>query len=538
MTDIIIPEQNTALTQAYREKGYYLDETLSSWLKGNATNLSANPAIISSNGNKTYTDLSREVSRLAAGLQALGLKKGDIIAVQLPNIPEFIVSYLAIASIGGIMQTLHMPYQKSELEYLLGDSAASAVICLSQFKDSSPASTLLALANTLENSFKVISLGPKIESALSFNELLKSTDSLINESIHPTDPFVLLYTSGTTSMPKGVPHRYNNFLSNARLCCEEYSFTQKDKLFSVAPMTHLYGLFIYNMTLSIGASSVLLPAFNVEAFIETVKTQQPTAIFAAPAHFAAGFQTGALKNSDFESVRFVCLSGSSVAPELAKQVDSLLLNGKVGQLWGMSELQAGAITRLNDSEATRCSSSGRPTPGTELKIISSDEQAVPSNTEGELLVKGLSVFSGYLNKTEESEKSFTEDGWFRTGDMAMLDDDGNLIITGRTKHLINRGGVKYNPLEIENIINLLPQVNQCAVIPVEDDVLGEKAYLFVLLNNEHQLDLEDVSDLLRTQDIAKYKWPEKLIIIENMPLTPTNKIKHEELKKHLLPNEA
>jgi cyclohexanecarboxylate-CoA ligase len=534
MTDILFPAQDNTLTQAYREKGYYRDETLVSWLTENAAKLGENPAIISAAGNKTYAELAIDVSRLAAGLQALGLKKGSIIAVQLPNIPEFIISYLAIASIGGVMQTLHMPYQRSELEYLLNDSAASAIICLSKFKESSPASTLLALADSLKNPLKVICLGAQIETANSFNDLINNTHALIKESIYPTDPFVLLYTSGTTSMPKGVPHRYNNFLSNARLCCEQYSFTQKDKLLSVAPMSHLYGLFVYNMTLSCGASSALLPAFNVEAFVETVKTQQPTAIFAAPAHFAAGFQKGVLKKSDFESVNFVCLSGSSVAPELAKEVDSLLLNGKVGQLWGMSELQAGAITRLNDSEYIRCSSSGQPTPGTELKIVNSDEQAVPFNTEGELLVKGLSVFSGYLNNEEETGKSFTQDGWFRTGDMAMFDDDENLIITGRTKHLINRGGVKYNPLEIENIINLLPQVNQCAIIPVEDNVLGEKAYIFVVVNIQQKLVLDDISDILRAKEIAKYKWPEKLIIIESMPLTPTNKIKHEELKKYLL----
>jgi cyclohexanecarboxylate-CoA ligase len=533
MTDAIIPRQNRDQINNYREQGLVLNETLATWVERNASEHGSKPAIITSSSALSYDDLSKNVYSLAAGLQSLELGKGDIIAVQLPNIPEYIISYLAIASIGGLMQTLHMPYRKSELEYLLKDSQAAATICLSQFKEHEPASVFLQIKNSMESSMHVISVGEPYKSAISFTELLSTPVKHNKEDISAEDPFVLLYTSGTTSLPKGVPHRYNNFLTNARLCSEEYDFGDTDKLLSLAPMTHLYGLFAYNMCLASAASAVLLSTFSPEEFIKTVKTLQPTAIFAAPAHFANCFHLDLLKQEDFDSVKFVCLSGSAVQQELAEKVDGLLQNGKVGQLWGMSELQAGAITRLEDSKNVRCGFSGRATPGTELRVVDNNDEVLMTGEEGELQVRGLSVFDGYLNKSEETKEAFSKDEWFRTGDTAILDSNENLKITGRTKNLINRGGVKYNPVEIEDIVSKLPQVVQCAIIPVPDQITGEKACAFIVAKKEEDVSLEDISSALNKAGVAKYKWPEQLVMIESMPMTPTNKVKLEELRQYL-----
>jgi len=533
MSDIVFPTQNKEKVKHFTAQGFYRGETLSAWLHRTAGTSATDSAIVSAETTFTYAELMSETSKLAAGLQSLGLGKNDIVAVQLPNIPEFIISYLAIASIGGIMQTLHMPYRQSELEYLLGDSGATTVICLSEFKDVSPADTMLEVARSNETLVNIISLGEISTDTIDFKRLMIDTNDLSDTTITANDLFVLLYTSGTTSSPKGVPHRYNNFLTNARLCCEEYGFTQKDKLLSVAPMTHLYGLFTYNMTLAAGATSVLLPGFSPEAFVNVVKTQRPTAIFAAPAHFASCFQQKLLKQADFENVKFICLSGSTVMPDLAKDVDRLLTNGVAGQLWGMSELQAGTITRLHESEHIRCHYSGQATAGTELQIIDTNDNVMPVNVEGELRVRGLSVFDGYLNKDDETRQAFSQDGWFRTGDMALLNEQGHLKITGRTKNLINRGGVKYNPVEIEAMVNGLPQVHQCAIIPKADAVYGEIACLFIVANINTSISLTEVCAMLDNEGVAKYKWPEQMFIIDKMPLTPTNKIKLEELEKHL-----
>ena len=510
-----------------------LNHTLHDWLQSNADKYGADAAITASDSILSHRDVFERATNLSAGLRSLGLKHGDVVGVQLPNIPEFIISYLAISSIGGIMQTLHMPYRHTELEYLLKDSNASAVICLSSFRDSSPAVMMLDIATSNKMNFPVISLGEPVETSHSFEELITSEFPVtLTKAPVAEDLFVLLYTSGTTSSPKGVPHRYNSFLSNAQLCCQTYGFTNEDRLLSLAPMSHLYGLFTLNMALSCGANTILLPAFNPEGFINTVRELRPTAIFAAPAHFALSRQQGLLKQEDFSSVKFVCLSGSAVMPELAREVDELLINGRVGQLWGMSELQAGAITRLNDDEQTRFNSAGKPTPGTEIRIADGDKE-LPANKEGELQVKGISVFDAYHNKPEESQKAFTKDKWFRSGDLAVINDEGHLTITGRTKSLINRGGIKFNPVEIEALISKLPEVVQCAIIPQADEILGEKASLFIVTGEGDSISLDEICRALEESEVAKYKWPEELHIIDAMPMTPTNKVKLDELVLYL-----
>ena len=535
MLAAVFPTQDEKSTERWSRQGLYRNETLTDWLERAAAEFADEPAIVSLGNALSYRDLYTKVRGFAAGLQSLGLGKSDVIAIQLPNMHEFIISYLAIAYIGGIVQTLHMPYRKSELLYLLNDSRAAAVICLEEFKNTSPTSNMLEIAGSMNASMQVISVGSNVAGTADFDSLAMNKTTPCKVDTRADDLFVLLYTSGTTAMPKGVPHRYNGFLTNARSCSEAYGFTCRDKLLSVAPMTHLYGLFALNMTLASAGTSVLLPTFSPQRFIDVVKTRKPTAIFAGPAHFSSCFQAGLFRPEDFDDTRFICLSGSHVPNDLAKKVDKLLVNGKVVQLWGMTELQAGAITRLSDPEHVRLNTTGRATAGTELRIVSDDDLVLSPDEEGELQVRGLSVCAGYLHKPEESGKAFTGDGWFKTGDTAVIDECGNLKITGRTKSLINRGGVKYNPVEIEELVNGLQQVSQCAILPVPDEVLGERACIVVVLDEGKTLTLEDVCTALDSAGIAKYKWPEQLQIIDSMPLTPTNKIKLDELRKSLFP---
>ena len=531
MNGITFPKPDNKIIEDYFNQGFYQEETLSSWLSLQVQQRSNHIAIIHNDTTISYSELADKVWRLAGSLKTIGVGKGDVVAVQLPNIPEFIISYLAICTVGGVMQTLHMPYRESELSYLLEDSKAGTVICLGQFKEISPASIIQQIASSSDININIITLGNLPKGVIDFNELLSHEPLNDRHASKAIDPFVLLYTSGVTSRPKGVPHRYINILSNARSCAEEYGFNDKDKLLSVAPMSHAYGLFVCNMALAVGAISVLLPAYKPDDFINLVKTKRPTALFAAPAHFAGCLQAGLLKPEDFSSVLFVCFSGSNIPPALARKVDEILPNGKVGQLWGMSELQAGTFTRLNDKPDIRFTTAGCPTQGNQVRVVDDDGEILNAEQEGELQIKGCSVFSGYLNNLEKTQKSFIEDGWFRTGDIAILDKAGNLRITGRIKEIINRGGIKYNPIEIEEIINEMESVNICAIISIQAPVLGEKACIFVVPNKGKEVTLDQIITHLEELNIAKYKWPEKLEIINDMPLTPTNKIMREELKQ-------
>ena len=203
------------------------------------------------------------------------------------------------------------------------------------------------------------------------------------------------------------------------------------------------------------------------------------------------------------------------------------------QLWGMTELQAGTYGRLSDIAERRFQTAGCAAPGMQLRVVDDEERVLVAGVEGELQVMGPPVFDEYLNKPEETERAFTADGWFRTGDLATVDSEGFLQLTGRVKEIINRGGVKYNPLEVEEVLRRMPAIEACAIVPFEDNVLGEKACLFVVLEAGSDLSLETVAEHLRVAGIAKYKWPERLEVIDSMPLTPTAKVMRGELAKRL-----
>jgi cyclohexanecarboxylate-CoA ligase len=346
-----------------------------------------------------------------------------------------------------------------------------------------------------------------------------------------TDLFQLLYTSGTTSAPKGVPVAYTKFLPNAALSATELGINENSVLLSAAPFTHLYGLFSLNMAFAAGAATALLPAYTPALLAAALDQHRPTGLFVAPAHIAACLNEGLLSTERLASLRFVLISGSFCPPDLARTLQDLMQNGQVLQLWGMSELQAGSFTRPGDDPMVRFATVGRPSPGTDLRVAL-DDIPLPPDTEGELQVRGRSVFEGYLDNAEATAAAFTQDGWFRTGDLARMDNARNLQITGRTKDVINRGGVKFNPADVEALVALHPAVAVCAIVPAPDAVFGERACCFVVLKDaKNGLRLDELCNWLASHDVAKLKWPERLELIDEMPMTPTRKIMKGELAK-------
>jgi len=344
------------------------------------------------------------------------------------------------------------------------------------------------------------------------------------------DPFLLLYTSGTTSKPKGVPHLYGRFLNNALVSAGEMGIDATSRVMSLAPMTHLYGLFTLHMALSAGATQVLAPAFNPATVLDKLRAGRPSHVYAAPAHFAGLVAANALEAEALESIEILCLSGAAVPRALAEALQAKIPQGAVVQLWGMSELQAGSYGRASDPLSKRVSTCGRASPRTELRVVDEGGALLPPGTEGILQVRGPSVFEGYLNRPEESLAAFGSDGWFSTGDLAVIDADGFLTHAGRTKEVINRGGVKYNPVEVEELVSALPGVLQCVVVPVADALLGERGCLCAVLAPKALLTLDDVTAHLSAAGMAKYKWPEELAIFDKFPMTPTQKVMRAELR--------
>jgi cyclohexanecarboxylate-CoA ligase len=508
-----------------------VNETLQDWLDRWAGAAPDRPAVIGAAAPLSYAELRARTHALAAGFAALGIGKGDIVAAQLPNGVEFLLCYLAAGCVGATLQTIHMPYRGAEIETLLAHSRAVAVVCVARAQDS-PADLILSLQAKLPHLRHVIAVGASPAAAVSF-AALAAAPGRDGTRANADDRFLLLYTSGTTAAPKGVPVDYRRFLTNARLSASELKIDGASILLSAAPFTHLYGLFSVNLALAAGATIALMPAFTPAALAAAIDTCRPTGLFVAPAHMAACLNEGLLTPERLAGLQFVLISGSVCPPALALAVQERLTNGKVLQLWGMSEMQAGTFTRPDDPLEVRSRSAGRASPGTELRIADGTTP-LAAGAEGELQARGLSVFAGYLENAEATAASFTPDGWFRTGDLARLDPHGNLTLTGRLKDVINRGGVKFNPTDIEAIIERHPAVAQCAIVPMPDPVLGERACAFVVLKpGAAAIDLDALREFLAAQSVAKLKWPERLEVIADMPLTPTRKVKKAELARQL-----
>ena len=474
----------------YKARGWWADDTLARWLARHVRERPDAPALAFQDIVLSWKDVEQRVLLVAAGLRARGVAAGDVVALQLPNTPELVLSYLAIARLGAVTCMLHLPYRGAEVQALMRHSRARLAICMPQSKQ------------MFEGR------------GIAFAEIEASAPFHPESEAKPEDPFLLLYTSGTTAAPKGVVHPYRTMLGNGRVSAPEHGLHEASRILCAAPLSHLYGLYSLHCAWAIGACTVLIPAFKPDELGSTVENLKPTALWTAPAHVAACRAAGAFERYDWSSLELAIVSGSIAAPPLIRYFAEKLPRCAVTQLWGMTELQAGLYTRPGDPIEMSETSAGRPSPGTEVRL----------SAEGELQVRGPSLFSGYLKDPTETTKAFTPDGWFRTGDLGEARGE-YFAITGRIKDLINRGGVKINPADVEMLLDAHPKVLQSALVPMPDPVLGEKACVFISLKNPaQQVSLIELVDYLLGKGIAKNKLPERLLIVAEMPLTPTRKI--------------
>ena len=518
---------DAARAAEYVARGWWRDDTLTQWLERHAAERPDAPALVEAGTGVSWRELEVRVTRFAAGLHGAGVSAGEVVAVQLPNSAEFVVTYLAICRLGAVMTTLHMPYRGSEFETLLRHSRARAVVCLGQAKDWSPAGAALGLRDAIPTLKTVIALGAPVPGAKAFTEIGSASPDAIRDLPAPVaaDPVVLLYTSGTTSAPKAVPHTYQTLLSNARVGAPEHAITADDRVLSAAPFSHLFGMYSLHVCWAAGAAAVLLPAFTPPDLAQAVGRDKPTALWTAPAHIAACRMLGLFDQHDFSSLKLAIMSGSACPPELVRWLAVRLPGCAVTQLWGMTETQAALYTRPADPLEVSATSAGRASPGTEVRVVATGDAVCAPGEEGELQVRGCLAFPGFYANEAANEAAFSPGGWYRSGDLATMDAAGNVAITGRSKDVINRGGHKFNPREVEDLLDSHPKILQSAIVPMPDPVLGERACCFVVLRPGIEgVSLDELVAFLAERRIAKMKYPERLVVVGEMPLTPTRKI--------------
>jgi len=486
----------------------------------------------------TYRELATLADRVAVGLHRLGVRAGDVVACQLPNGWQFPVMYLACSRIGAVMNPLMPIFRARELGFMLAHGEAKVFVCPKTFRGFDHEQMALALKAQLPLLEHVVVIGS--DAAHGFERLLsgpaweREADAPAILGGHrpgPDDVTQLIYTSGTTGEPKGAMHTANTLLSNILPYAERLGLGERDVVLMASPMAHQTG-FMYGLMMPIvlRASAVLLDVWDARQAIELIRAEGCTFTMASTpflTDLARGVAEGGLAVPTLRT--FLC-AGAPIPGPLVEQARAAL-GATIVSAWGMTENGAVTTTLPGDDPARAAQSDGCPLPGVELRIADVDGTPLPTGESGRLLLRACSNFGGYLKRPQWNHTDAA--GWFDTGDLARLDAQGYVRITGRSKDVIIRGGENIPVVEIEALLYRHPAVQQVAIIAYPDERLGERACAVVVPKPGQHIDLAGLVGFLKEREVAAQYIPEKLVVRESMPATPSGKIQKFKLREML-----
>jgi acyl-CoA synthetase (AMP-forming)/AMP-acid ligase II len=463
----------------------------------------------------TWAEVAARVDALARALEQAGIGEGDVVGLHLPNSAAFAIAHLAIAEAGAVTLPLHMPYRGAELRQFL---AATGAVAYVHARDGDAEFAAIRGSLPVLRSIVAVELDDAIFTIDGSAGALRERP----RAIDPEAPFCVVPTSGTESLkPKLCMHAHDGLLSNARAFVDEAGVTSDDVAIVGSGFTHLFGLLGLHLSLVAGATLVALRKFDGPAFLALAEAEGATRAWAVPAQLidlvaAARSRAPALR------LREVRTAGAAVGAEFVRDVRAAL-RAEVTVHWGMSEL-GGGITTYGRNLTASPSAIGTPIAGAEVRIARADGSEAAPDEVGELWYRRADMFRGYYADPETTASAVAADGWLRSGDLAARDAAGIVHYHGREKDLVNRGGYKIGAAELEALLHGLSAIRRCAVVAVPDARLGERACLVAELGPGATLTLDEVAAHLDERGVAKYKWPEHLLIVEALPMTATNKI--------------
>ncbi|EER59030.1 cyclohexanecarboxylate-CoA ligase, partial [Acidovorax delafieldii 2AN] len=486
----------------------------------------------------TYRELARMADRIAVGLARLGVGRGDIVACQLPNWWQFTLTYLACSRIGAVMNPLMHIFRERELSFMLQHGEAKVVIAPQIFRGFDFEKMITGLQPSLPHLKHVVVVGGS--GANSFDALLsgpaweQQPDAQAILTAHrpsPDDVTQLIYTSGTTGEPKGVMHSANTVMSNIIPYAERLHLGAEDVVLMASPMAHQTG-FMYGLIMPIllQASAVLQDIWEPAKAVALINAEKASFTMASTPFLTDLARTVAETGVAVPSLRTFLCAGAPIPGPLVEQARKAL-GAKIVSAWGMTENGAVTLTRLDDDDERSFNTDGCPLPGVEIKVVDVDGQPLPPGQPGKLLLRACSNFGGYLHRPHLNATD--ADDWFDTGDLARIDERGYLRITGRSKDVIIRGGENIPVVEVESLLYRHPAIALAAVVAYPDERLGERACAVVVPKPGQTVDLPGLVQFLKEQRIAVQYIPERLIVRDAMPSTPSGKIQKFKLREML-----
>jgi len=485
----------------------------------------------------TYRELNDRVTRMAAGLASLGIGKGDVVACQLPNWWQTTAVHLACMRIGAILNPLMSIFRERELRFMLRLGEARLMVIPKVFRDFDYEAMMDGLVEELPKLETLLVIGG--EGNRSFEQRLmntaweqqQDTAALFRERKPSADDVIqILYTSGTTGEPKGVMHTSNTLFANVRPYADRLHLSSDDSALMASPLAHQTG-FLYGimMPVYLGSTVILQDIWNAEYVCKVIAAEKPAFTMAATPFLADLVKAAPNHEGELNSLRIFVSAGAPIPSAVVEQAGKVL-KAKIVSAWGMTENGAVTMTCPEDPPERASQSDGKTVPWMEVKVTDFQGNDLPTGEEGNLLVRGASLFVGYLKRPELY--GVDEDGWFSTGDLARIDKDGYIRITGRTKDVVIRGGENIPVVEVENLLYKFPGIVDVALVGCPDERMGERLCAYVTLDdNATDVTLDEVKNYLTQQQLSRNYLPEYLEVIEAMPRTASGKIQKFKLRE-------
>lgn len=505
----------------------------------------------------TYRQFDQLCRKVAKGLVALGIEKGEHVAIWASNTPEWLTAQFASAKTGAVLVTVNTNYQLSELEYVLKQSDATTLILMESYRGTSYIDILYKLIPELKESEpgklaserlpflkNIILMGDKRHPGMYlWDDILKLSGSVSEkaldhrmERLKEHDVINMQYTSGTTGFPKGVMLTHSNLANNAANIAECMNLSRKDRMCIPVPFFHCFGCVLGTLAcVTAGATMVPVQEFNPKEVLSAVETEKCTALHGVPTMFIAELNDQDFASYDLSSLRTGIMAGSNCPIEVMKKVINNMGMSEITIAYGQTEASPVITqTRVNDSLKRRVETVGRALPNVEVKITEpGTNQEVARGVQGELCTRGYHVMKGYYKNSEDTAAVIDEDGFLHTGDLAVMDEEGYCRITGRLKDMIIRGGENIYPREIEEFLYKHSNILDVQIVGVPDETFGEEISAWIKLKSGASMTADELKEYCKGK-IARYKIPRYIAFVEEFPMTASGKVQKFKLREQAL----
>jgi cyclohexanecarboxylate-CoA ligase len=522
------------LVQQYTRPGLWENQLIDDYVADAAQKFPNRTAIVDRDRGLTFGEIDGLVSRTASVLRELGVRPGEAVSWQLPNWAESVIIHHAVLRIGAVSNPIVAIYRAREVGFILRQARSRVFFAPSTFRNFDYAEMVEKLRPDLPDLRSVVLVGGDARDGfLSFDTLVAGAQPAAPEpGRSANDVMLLLYTSGTTSDPKGALHTHNTLDYENRSIKDLFGLSGSDAIFMPSPLTHITGL-LYGTQLPfmLGSTLVLQDMWNPAEAVSLIDRYQCTFCVGATPFLHGILEEAGRRPGGSNPLRVFACGGADVPPDLIRRATTGL-DAFVTRVYGSTEFPTATSSAPGDPVDKRATTDGRRIGEAHIRIVTTDGAAAPIGTEGELQVRGPEMFLGYLDE-ELNPPSFTDDGWFRTGDVAIVDHDGFMRIAGRIKDIIIRGGENISAKEIEDLIFEHPKVAEVSVVGVPDPVLVERVCAVVVPRDGADISLAELVEFLSGHGIAKQKLPERLVLEEQLPKTASGKVQKFRLRNQL-----